>query len=67
MSVGQYDCTVSAGPSFSTLRQEASEAMVSFGQSWPKLMDIAGDKVVRAMDWPGAEEIAERIAKDHPA
>lgn len=66
MSVGQYDCTVSAGPSFSTLRQEASEAMVSFGQSWPKLMDIAGDKVVRAMDWPGAEEIAERIAKTIP-
>ena len=66
MSVGQYDCTVSAGPSFSTLRQEASEAMVSFGQSWPKLMDIAGDKVVRAMDWPGADEIAERIAKTIP-
>ena len=40
--------------------------MVSFGQSWPKLMDIAGDKVVRAMDWPGAEEIAERIAKTIP-
>ena len=66
MSVGQYDCTVSAGPSYSTLRQEASESMVSFGQSWPKLMDIAGDKVVRAMDWPGAEEIAERIAKTIP-
>ena len=40
--------------------------MESFGQSWPKLMDIAGDKVVRAMDWPGAEEIAERIAKTIP-
>lgn len=66
MSVGQYDCTVSAGPSFSTLRQEAAESMESFGQSWPKLMDIAGDKVVRAMDWPGAEEIAERIAKTIP-
>ena len=66
MSVGQYDCTVSAGPSFSTLRQEASEAMVSFGQSWPKLMDIAGDKVVRAMDWPAPKRSPSALP-NHPA
>lgn len=66
MSVGKYDVTVTTGPSYTTLRQEAAEAMVSFGQSWPKLMDVAGDKVVRAMDWPGAEEIAERIARTIP-
>src|SRR3954471_3411487 len=29
-------------------------------------MDVAGDKVVKAMDWPGATEIAERIAKTIP-
>ena len=63
LTVGKYDVTISSGPSYSTLRQEAADAMVSFGQSWPKLMDIAGDKVVKAMDWPGADEIAERIAK----
>lgn len=66
LSVGKYDVTVSSGPSYSTLRQEAAESMVSFGQSWPKLMDIAGDKVVKAMDWPGAEDIAERIKKTIP-
>lgn len=64
--VGTYDVTVSMGPSYSTMRQEAAAAMVEFGQSWPKLMDIAGDKVVKAMDWPGAEEIAERIKKTIP-
>ena len=67
LTVGKYDVTVSSGPSYSTLRQEAADAMIQFGQSWPKLMDIAGDKVVMAMDWPGAEEIAERIAKTIPA
>jgi DNA-binding protein YbaB len=66
LTVGNYDVTVAAGPSYTTLRQEAADAMVQFGQSWPKLMDIAGDKVVRAMDWPGAEEIAERIERTIP-
>lgn len=66
LTVGKYDVTVTAGPSYSTLRQEAADAMIQFGQSWPKLMDIAGDKVVKAMDWPGAEEIAERIERTIP-
>lgn len=66
MTVGKYDVTISSGPQYSTLRQEAAQAMVEFGQSWPKLMDIAGDKVVKAMDWPGADEIAERIKKTIP-
>jgi len=66
LTVGTYDVTVSTGPQYSTLRQEAAQAMVEFGQSWPKLMDIAGDKVVKAMDWPGADEIAERIKKTIP-
>lgn len=66
LTVGTYDITVSAGPSYSTLRQEAAEAMIQFGQSWPKLMDVAGDKVVKAMDWPGADDIAERIARTIP-
>ena len=66
LSVGKYDCAVTAGPSYATMRAEAADAMVQFGQSWPKLMDIAGDQVVKAMNWPGAEEIAERIARTIP-
>lgn len=66
MSVGEFGVTVSVGPSYSTLRQEAADSMIQFGKSWPKLMDVAGDKVVRSMDWPGAEEIAERIEKTIP-
>ena len=64
--MGTYDVTVTAGASYSTQRQEAADAMVSFGTSWPKLMDVAGDKVVKAMDWPGADEIAERIKRTIP-
>jgi hypothetical protein len=67
LSVRQYDIAVTSGPSYATMRAEAADAMVQFGQSWPKLMDVAGDKVVKAMNWPGAEEIAERIARTIPA
>ena len=66
LTVGKYDVTITAGPSYTTQRQEAAEAMTQFAQSWPKLMDVAGDKVVANMDWPGAEEIAERIKKTIP-
>jgi hypothetical protein len=66
LSVGKYGLAVTPGPSYATMRAEAADAMVQFGQSWPKLMDIAGDKVVKAMSWPGADEIAERIARTIP-
>lgn len=64
--VGEYDVVVSAGPAYSTLREEAADQMLSVGQSWPKLFDIAGDKIVKNFDWPGAEDISERIAKTLP-
>lgn len=67
LTIGQYDVTVKAGPSYSTLREEAADSMIEFGKSWPKLMDVAGDKVIRAMDWPGATEIADRVEKTIPA
>jgi hypothetical protein len=66
LRVGRYDVVVTMGPSFATKRQEAADAMVQFGQAWPRLMDIAGDKVVKAMDWPGADDIAERIKRSIP-
>lgn len=66
ITTGKYGVVVDTGPSYTTMRQQASDAMVQFGQSWPKLMDVAGDKVVKAMDWPGAQEIAQRIERTIP-
>lgn len=64
--VADFGVTISVGPSYDTLRQEAVDGMIQTAQSWPKLMDIAGDKVVRSMDWPMADEIADRIEKTIP-
>lgn len=66
VTVGIYDVTVTAGPSYTTLRQESVEAAMQLVQAYPPLMQIAGDKVVAMMDWHGAEEIAERIKKTIP-
>lgn len=59
----QAEVTVSTGPSYSTMRQEAVDSMVELGGKWPGLMEAAGDLLVRNMDWPGASEIADRVKK----
>ena len=61
LGVGTYDVSISTGPSYNTLRQEASESMVEMVQANPNLMGIIGDLMVKNMDWPGAEEISERL------
>ena len=59
LTVGKYDAVVTSGPAYNTLREEAAAGMLEMGGKWPKLLDVAGDKVVRAFDWPGASEIAD--------
>jgi hypothetical protein len=41
--------------------------MMQVGQSWPNIWQVAGDKMIRAMDWPDADEIADRVARTIPA
>ena len=58
---GKYAVAVRVGPSFESKRQEMAQSIIEMSASNPQLMEIAGDLVVRAMDWPQSEEIAERI------
>jgi uncharacterized protein with GYD domain len=61
--VGKYDVKVTTGPSYLTKRQEAMEAMSQILQGSPQLWAVAGDLFVKNMDWPGAQELAERLRK----
>jgi len=61
LSVGTYDVSVSAGPSYTTKRQEALEAQMQLVQAKPELFQLIGDIMVRNADWPGADEIADRL------
>lgn len=66
LAAGMFDVALSTGTSYTTRREEAAQAMMDAIQVWPQLMDIAGDLVVKAQMWPGAEELSDRLAKIVP-
>lgn len=62
VTTGKFDVTVDIGPSFATKRAETADAIQTLVQAYPPLMDKAGDLMVKAMDFPQADELAERLA-----
>lgn len=66
LTVGKYDLTVSTGPNYTTMRQETAEQMTQFIQAYPESAPLIGDILVKALDWQGADEIAERLKKMLP-
>jgi hypothetical protein len=66
LSVGKYDLVVTQGANYATKRIEALNSMVEIARVNPAIMQIAGDLIVKAMDWDGASEIAERMKKMLP-
>lgn len=66
LSVGNYDVALTTGTSYSTRRVEAAQAMMDAVQVWPNLISVAGDLVAKAQDWPGADELSERLLRTIP-
>jgi hypothetical protein len=60
LTTGKYDVTVTTGPSFSTMRQEAATIYSDMASRDPNLTMVAGDLMFKAMDLPYADEIAKR-------
>ena len=61
--VGKYDVRVVTGPGYATKRMESLDSMSTLLQGNPELWSVAGDLFVKNMDWPGAQEMAKRLAK----
>lgn len=59
--IGVYDVVTTSGPSFTTRRVEAAQAMTEMTQANPTLWGVIGDLLVQNMDWPGAHEMSERL------
>lgn len=66
LTYGKYGVSIETGPSYTTQRQESADAMMQAIQVAPQLMQVAGDLIVKAQDWPGAQEISERLKKTIP-
>lgn len=60
LTTGEFDITVTVGPSFATQSQEATEYYSTMAQADPLLMQIAPDLVYKAAQTPYGDEIAER-------
>jgi hypothetical protein len=65
-SVGRYDVTVSVGPSYGSKRAEAFQALTELSSRNPQLMQVAGDLIMKAADFPMADQLAERLEKTLP-
>ncbi|MGI9489084.1 MAG: portal protein [Geminicoccaceae bacterium] len=61
LTVGKYDLVVDEGPSYATQRQEAAAQMFDLLQVFPQAAPVIGDLLVKNLDWPGADEISERL------
>lgn len=66
LKIGKYDVIMETGPAFATRRQEAAASMMDVSKMNPKVMEVAGDLMIKNMDWPGAHEISERLKKTLP-
>lgn len=65
-NLGDYDVDASSGPNFETQREYAVEAMSTVLATNSQLWGVIGDLLVKNMDFPGAEEMAERLRRTIP-
>jgi hypothetical protein len=63
LSQGKYDIAVTTGLSYATRRMESADGMMQFMQTNPQAAQYIMDLVAKNMDWPGSQEIADRLSK----
>lgn len=68
VTVGQYDVVIDTGPGYNTKRQESADGMLQLLGTplGEKIASIADDVVIRALDFTGARELADRLAAANP-
>jgi hypothetical protein len=62
LSMGKYDVTISTGPAYQTKRQEAGAQLMELARGNAEMMLKAGDLIVKALDIPDGDALAERLA-----
>jgi hypothetical protein len=63
---GSYDVVSQIGPSYSTRREEAREAMIEFVRAAPDAGAMIIDLLAKAHDFPMADDIAKRLRANLP-
>ena len=63
LAAGKYDLTVTTGPSFTTRREEAAASMTEALRAFPQAAPVIVPELAKNLDWPGADDIAEKLEK----
>ncbi len=63
---GKYDVVVDIGPTYATKRQESAATTLELMKNLPQQAPMFADVAVRNMDFPGADEVANRLKKMVP-
>ena len=60
LSIGSYDVVCSSGASFQNRQQESNAALLEMAQIDPSLIQMSGDVMLKNVDAPGMDILAER-------
>jgi uncharacterized small protein (DUF1192 family) len=63
---GKYDVRLKIGPNYETDREKTEAMVTELARAYPPMMQMAGDLVLKNMNFRGAEQIAERLRKSLP-
>lgn len=66
LDVGEYNVTVVTGPTYTSRKQEAAETLMQLTQSVPQIMQVAAPKIIRYLDIPGGDDIADAVQRAMP-
>lgn len=58
---GEYDAVVSTGPNYLTRQQEMADTILELSRTMPIIGQAAPDLLVKALGFPGGDEIADRV------
>lgn len=61
LGVGNFNVTVSVGPSFNTQREEQAAGMLELSNNVDLVQNVGSDLIVRAQDWVGKDALADRL------
>jgi hypothetical protein len=63
---GTYDVVMDTGPGYQTKRQENVDMLLGLLKTMPQVSEVAGDLVVRQMDFEASSDVADRLAAANP-
>ncbi len=66
LTLGRYDVRISVGPSYDTKREEAAESLLSLASSVPQIGQLGADIIVKALNIPEGDRLADRLRKALP-